>query len=67
MYEHKSKQIPGFTARYNIGKLVYFEEIASPGDAIIREKELKGWLRIRKIVLIESQNPEWKDLVAERS
>ena len=65
MLEHKSKQIPGFTAKYNITKLVYFEEGADPADAMAREKELKGWLRRKKITLIESQNPEWEDLAAD--
>jgi putative endonuclease len=60
--QHKSKSIPGFTARYNITKLVYYEEGPKPLEAIAREKELKGWLRRKKIDLIESQNPEWLDL-----
>lgn len=62
MSEHKSKQIPGFTSKYNIGKLVYYEETTDVRSAIEREKELKGWLRKKKIALIESSNPEWKDL-----
>ncbi|MCL5105738.1 MAG: GIY-YIG nuclease family protein [Armatimonadetes bacterium] len=60
--EHKSKQIPGFTAKYNIDRLVYFEEHPSINDAIAREKQLKGWLRKRKVALIESTNPTWEDL-----
>lgn len=62
MYEHKQKLIPGFTKRYNITKLVYLEATNSIKDAIVREKQLKGWLRQRKIELIESTNPSWKDL-----
>ena len=65
MQEHKNKSIPGFTAKYNIGKLVYFEETHDVRSALEREKELKGWLRSRKIALIESQNPKWEDLVKE--
>lgn len=65
MQEHKSKSIPGFTAKYNIGRLVYFEETTDVRSALEREKELKGWLRSRKIALIESQNPKWRDLAKE--
>lgn len=61
-YEHRNKTIVGFTSKYNIGKLVYFEEIDDPLRAIEREKELKGWLRSKKISLIESINPGWEDL-----
>lgn len=62
VYEHKSKLIPGFTSKYNINKLVYFEETPDINSAITREKQIKGWLRRKKIDLIESVNPEWKDL-----
>lgn len=62
MYEHKSKAIKGFTSRYNITKLVYYEEIIGQLQAIEREKVIKGWLRVRKIALIESKNPFWQDL-----
>lgn len=65
MWQHKSKQIPGFTAKYNISRLVYFEEIDGQLAAIGREKQLKGWRRSRKIELIESQNPGWNDLAAD--
>lgn len=64
VYEHKQKNIPGFTARYNVTRLVYFEETGNPLAAIAREKEIKGWKRARKIELIESANPQWKDLSA---
>ena len=59
--EHKSKLIPGFTAKYNVTRLVYYEEFSSITDAIEREKRLKGWTRAKKITLIESMNPEWND------
>jgi putative endonuclease len=60
--EHKQKTVPGFTARYNLTKLVYFEFFGDIRQAITREKQLKGWLRKRKLALIESVNAEWKDL-----
>lgn len=62
VYEHKNKLIKGFTKKYNITKLVYFEETEDVGIAIAREKQIKGWLRSKKIALIESVNPRWKDL-----
>ena len=60
--EHKSKAIPGFTSKYNITQLVYYEEGSDINVAITREKQIKGWLRAKKIALIESINPEWRDL-----
>ena len=63
--EHKEKKVTGFTARYNVTELVYFEAFGDIRLAIAREKQLKGWLRSRKIALIESFNPHWKDLSAE--
>ncbi|MBX7234858.1 MAG: GIY-YIG nuclease family protein [Caldilineales bacterium] len=60
--QHKSKLIPGFTSKYNITQLVYYEATNDVHEAIAREKQLKGWLRSRKIALIESANPTWKDL-----
>ena len=65
VHQHKQKEIPGFTKRYNMTRLAYYEEIPSIGDAIAREKQLKGWLRSRKIALIESMNPQWRDLSEE--
>ncbi|OKH51520.1 endonuclease [Calothrix sp. HK-06] len=62
VYEHKQKLIPGLTQKYNITKLIYFEETTDVTDAIAREKQIKGWLREKKIALIESINPTWKDL-----
>ena len=65
VYDHKEKLVPGFTRRYNIDRLVYFESFGDVRDAIAREKQIKGWLRKKKIALIESSNPEWADLSEE--
>ncbi len=65
VYEHKSKVVPGFTSRYNLTKLVYYEIFEDPLSAITREKQLKGWIRIKKENLIYSFNPEWEDLYEE--
>lgn len=65
VYEHKSKLISGFTKKYNITKLVYYEGTNEVTSAIVREKQIKGWLRRRKIALIELANPRWKDLSEE--
>lgn len=62
LYEHKHGIIPGFTSKYHVDRLVYYEEGVDVEQAILREKQLKGWLREKKIALIESMNPEWKDL-----
>ena len=62
VYEHKQKLVPGFTGKYNITRLVYFELTQDVQAAIAREKQIKGWLRRKKIALVESMNPEWKDL-----
>lgn len=64
VYEHKNKLVPGFSVRYNISKLVYFEETPDILSVIAREKEIKGWLRAKKISLIESVNPQGVDLSA---
>lgn len=60
--EHKRKVVPGFTAKYNCKELVYFESTEDVLSAIEREKQLKGWVRRKKIALIEQMNPNWKDL-----
>jgi putative endonuclease len=60
--EHRSKLVPGFTSKYNITRLVYWEEYRDVREAIAREKEIKGWLRSKKISLINSMNPNWNDL-----
>jgi putative endonuclease len=63
--QHQRKQLPGFTAKYNVNRLVYFEEYAQIQAAIAREKQIKGWLRAKKVALIEANNPEWQDLSAD--
>ena len=65
VYEHKNKLVDGFTRKYNITKLVYYEVTDEITSAIAREKQIKGWLRKKKIALVESMNPEWKDLSEE--
>jgi putative endonuclease len=65
VYEHKNKLISGFTSKYNVNKLVYYESFQSVFDAIKREKEIKGWKREKKVALINSFNPEWKNLYEE--
>lgn len=65
VYEHKNKLIAGFTEKYKITKLVYYEVTNEVASAIAREKQIKGWLRKKKIALIESMNPKWKDLSRE--
>ena len=65
LYEHKSKQLDGFTKQYNIDRLVYFEQTTDVLSAIAREKQIKGWNRSKKIHLIETTNPAWEDLSAE--
>ena len=65
VYEHKEKLIEGFTKRCNITQLVYYEETSDVQSAIKREKQIKGWLRRKKIALIEAMNPKWEDLSDE--
>jgi putative endonuclease len=60
--EHRSKLVPGFTRRYNITRLVYFEKTTDVHSALAREKEIKGWTRAKKVALIERANPTWEDL-----
>ena len=62
VWEHKAKLIDGFTKKYDIDKLVYFEAFSSPSDAIKREKQIKSGSRNKKIELINKFNPKWKDL-----
>lgn len=62
VYEHKTKALKGFTKKYNINQLVYFETTNEVDVATAREKKIKGWLRSKKVALINSINPEWKDL-----
>ncbi len=65
VYEHKHRLVPGFTSRYGVDRLVYFESTSDIGAAIEREKQIKGWLRPQKLALIESADPEWRDLSAD--
>ncbi len=65
VYEHKHKPVKGFTTKYNVTKLVYYEIYDSIEDAIRREKQIKAGSRAKKIKLIESMNPKWKDLYEE--
>ena len=62
VYEHRNKLLKGFTEKYNISKLVYFEETSDVTAAITREKEIKKWRREKKNALVERVNPDWKDL-----
>jgi len=61
VYEHKHKLVPGFTSKYHIDRLVYVEDTPDVEAAIAREKQIKGWRRSKKIALIESSNPAWRD------
>ncbi len=65
VYEHKHKLIPGFTKRYKIDRLVYYEHTPDVRAAIAREKQIKPWRREKKVALIESKNRDWHDLSAE--
>ncbi len=62
VYEHKNKLVAGFASKYNITMLVHYEETNDVQEALVREKQIKGWLRSKKVTLIEAENPEWKDL-----
>jgi putative endonuclease len=62
VYQHKHSLIEGFTRRYNLTKLVYYAETNDVREAITREKQIKGWLRAKKVALIEEMNPYWDDL-----
>ena len=65
VFEHKAKLGEGFTKKYNITMLVYYETVGDVLVAIAREKQLKSWRRSKKIALIESSNPQWKDFSLE--
>ena len=60
--QHRSKETPGFTSKYDVNRLVYYETFSYVLNAIAREKQIKGWTQKRKIALIESINPKWEDL-----
>ena len=63
--QHRVKVVPGFTAKYGLMKLVYFEEFASILEARAREYSLKRWRRVWKLALVDKVNPEWRDLIEE--
>ena len=65
IYEHKNKLIKGFTHKYNVSKLVYFEQATDIDSAITREKEIKKWRREKKNRLVESTNKNWEDLTEQ--
>ncbi len=65
LYEHKHHLVAGFTSKYHVTRLVYFEETSDVQAALAREKGIKGWLRAKKVALIESSNPDWQDLSEE--
>ena len=65
VWEHKNNLVEGFTKRYGVHRLVYFEQCGSIEGAITREKQIKKWKRLWKIELIEKMNPHWKDLYDE--
>jgi putative endonuclease len=62
LWEHVHDRVPGFSARYNLDRLVFFEIFPTPREAIAREKQLKGWRREKKTALIATTNPSWRDL-----
>jgi len=65
VYEHKTKAVKGFTEKYNVNRLVYFEETSDVHAAIAREKEIKKWRREKKNALVIQANPEWRDLATD--
>ena len=65
LYQHKNKLVHGFTKKYNITRLIYFETFGDVRDAIAREKQIKGWRRSKKIDVIKSSNPKWQDLTED--
>ena len=62
IFEHKEKRVKGFTEKYNVSKLVYFEQTSDVNVAIAREKEIKKWRREKKDALVKQLNPDWRDL-----
>ena len=64
-WQHKTRAIPGFTSRYGLDRLIWFEETSDVNAAIAREKQMKNWHRTWKINLIKRTNPEWRDLAAD--
>jgi len=62
VYQHKNKIYKGFTYKYNLNRLIYFEEFESEYESMLREKQIKGWTRTKKETLIKTINPTWNDL-----
>jgi putative endonuclease len=65
VYEHRQRLVPGFTSRYQLDRLVHAEPFSEVRDAIAREKQIKGWLRAKKLALVAESNPDWSDLGEE--
>ncbi len=65
VHEHRPKTVPGFTAKYNVRRLVWLESHGDAAAAIAREKQIKAWRRSKKIALIESLNPQWRDMTPD--
>ncbi|NMD42464.1 MAG: GIY-YIG nuclease family protein [Firmicutes bacterium] len=65
IYEHKHKLVEGFTKKYNVTKLLYYDATTDIKAAIAREKQIKGWVRRKKIALINEFNPQWRDLYSD--
>ena len=65
VHEHKQGLVPGFTSKYRVHRLVYFEKFADISEAIAREKAIKGWKRSRKVSLVEVRNPTWEDMAGD--
>ena len=65
VYKHKNKLVPGFTSKYNLAWLVYYEATNDVTAAISREKQIKGWLRKKKLALVASMNQQWQDLASD--
>jgi putative endonuclease len=61
-FEHKNKLVKGFTEKYNVNKLIYYRQLGTASEGIAEEKRIKGWTRDKKINLINTINPQWKDL-----
>ena len=65
LIEHRERVVHGFTRRYSVDRLVYFETTADVVSAIAREKQIKGWRKTKKVALVETTNPAWRDLSRE--
>jgi putative endonuclease len=63
--QHKRREMDGFTKKYNIDRLVYYEETSQVSDALALERHIKGWVRAHKIMLVQETNPTWQDLAAD--